>query len=121
MRLSCLSVVLVCLLWPRLSLGSTLDDVKDLHFAEAYFYAQQGLYFDALKRLDMELLQHYAKAIKLWKKAADKGNPMAHFFLGYMYETGSGVKRDVARARKFYSGAAKKGNLFANQAMKVLK
>lgn len=59
MRYWCLSIALGCLLWPRLSLASTLDDVNDLHFAEAYFYAQQGRYFDALKRLDMELLQHY--------------------------------------------------------------
>jgi tetratricopeptide (TPR) repeat protein len=59
MRFWCLSMALGCFLWPGFSLASTLDDVNDLHFAEAYFYAQQGRYFDALKRLDMELLQHY--------------------------------------------------------------
>ena len=82
MRLSCLSLVLVCILWPRLSLASTLDDVNDLHFAEAYFYAQQGRYFDALKRLDMELLQHYgldeptrdSLFVHLWQAEFDVGD-----------------------------------------------
>ena len=46
---------------------------------------------------------------------------MAMFFLGYMHETGSGVKRDTAKARKFYSAAAKKGNSIANRTMKMLK
>ncbi len=59
MRFWCLSLALGCLLWPRLSAAAALDDVADLHFAESYFYAQQGRYFDALERMDKELLQHY--------------------------------------------------------------
>lgn len=31
---------------------------RDLYFAEAIFWAKQGLYFDALQRLDAELIQH---------------------------------------------------------------
>ena len=31
---------------------------RDLYFAEAVFWAEQGLYFDALQRLDAELGQH---------------------------------------------------------------
>lgn len=30
---------------------------RDLHFGEAYFFANQGLYFDAISRLDNELIQ----------------------------------------------------------------
>ncbi|MGD8339722.1 MAG: tetratricopeptide repeat protein, partial [Gammaproteobacteria bacterium] len=33
--------------------------VRDLFFGEAMFYADQGRYFDALERLDIELAQHY--------------------------------------------------------------
>lgn len=31
---------------------------RDLYFSEALYYAQQGLYFEALARLDVELAQH---------------------------------------------------------------
>lgn len=35
------------------------EALRDLYFGEALFYARQGLYFDALERLDTELAQHY--------------------------------------------------------------
>ena len=31
---------------------------RDLYFSEALYYAHQGLYFEALARLDAELAQH---------------------------------------------------------------
>jgi hypothetical protein len=39
--------------------GQPGDRLHDLYFGEALFYADQGLYFDALERLDTELAQHY--------------------------------------------------------------
>ena len=33
--------------------------LRDLYFGSAIFYANQGLYFDALQQLDTELAQHY--------------------------------------------------------------
>jgi predicted negative regulator of RcsB-dependent stress response len=36
------------------------DDLHDLYFGEALYYAYQGNYFGALERLDTELGQHYA-------------------------------------------------------------
>lgn len=35
------------------------DGLRDAYFGEAVFFANQGLYFDALERLDTELAQHY--------------------------------------------------------------
>ena len=35
------------------------DDLRDLYFGEALYYANQALFFDALARLDTELAQHY--------------------------------------------------------------
>lgn len=35
------------------------DDLRDLYFGEALFYADQGHYFDALQRLDTELGQYH--------------------------------------------------------------
>ena len=34
------------------------DELKDLYFGEALYYAHQGLYFEALDRLDSEVKQH---------------------------------------------------------------
>ena len=34
------------------------EELKDLYFSEALFYAHQGLYFEALERLDAEVKQH---------------------------------------------------------------
>ena len=34
------------------------DELKDLYFGEALYYAHQGLFFEALERLDTEVKQH---------------------------------------------------------------
>src|SRR5210317_1998143 len=34
------------------------DELKDLYFGEALYYAHQSDYFSALERLDSEVLQH---------------------------------------------------------------
>ena len=34
------------------------DELKDLYFGEALYYAHQGFYFEALDRLDSEVKQH---------------------------------------------------------------
>jgi len=36
------------------------QELKDLYFGEALYYAHQGLYFEALERLDSEVRQHDA-------------------------------------------------------------
>src|SRR5574341_1160195 len=38
---------------------STPKELKDLYFGEALYYAYQGDWFDAIARLDAELMQHY--------------------------------------------------------------
>ena len=38
--------------------AAAAEDVKDLHFGEALYYAHQGQYFEALERLDTEVRQH---------------------------------------------------------------
>src|SRR5512135_30944 len=38
--------------------ASAPKELKDLHFGEALYYAFQGEWFDAISRLDTELMQH---------------------------------------------------------------
>jgi hypothetical protein len=53
------SVIGLCLA-PLAFAGEPAEQLRDLYFGEALFYADQGRYFDALERLDSELAQHYA-------------------------------------------------------------
>ena len=47
------------LLWATLATSpAQSDELKDLYFGEALYYAHQGLYFEALERLDTEVQQH---------------------------------------------------------------
>ena len=38
---------------------ATASPLRDLHFGEALFYAHQEDYFEALERLDAEIVQHH--------------------------------------------------------------
>lgn len=61
------------------------------------------------------------EAIKLFKMAADNGNPSGFLNIGFMYEKGVGRKKDLAEAKKFYQLAAEKGDPFAARLLTKLK
>ena len=50
--------------------------------------------------------QDYKKAIRLYRMAADKGNPEAQYLLGHCYEYGIGVSKDIDEALRLYHIAA---------------
>ena len=54
--------------------------------------------------------QDFAKAVKMWEKAAKKGHAKAEFSLGYCYANGVGVEKDVEVAKKWYLEAAEQGD-----------
>lgn len=58
MRRAPLSVLGLLLCSSLASSPSRSDELKDLYFGEALYYAHQGYYFDALERLDTEVRQH---------------------------------------------------------------
>lgn len=51
--------LVLCLLCSAAAFVAHAQRPSDLHFSEAFFYAQQGDYFSALQRMDTELLQHH--------------------------------------------------------------
>ena len=53
--------------------------------------------------------QDYAKAVELYRKAAEKGNASAQTLLGTMYDGGVGVPQDFRMAIKLYRQAAAQG------------
>lgn len=58
MRRAPLSVLGLLLVATLAASPARAEALKDLYFGEALFYAHQGLYFEALERLDTEVKQH---------------------------------------------------------------
>src|SRR5262245_53427428 len=48
----------------------------------------------------------YATAIQLFRQFAERGNPSAQFYLGFMYANARGVPKNYAEALKWYRLAA---------------
>ena len=55
----------------------------------------------------------YAKAVKMFRLAADQGNAAAQANLGVMYAKGQGVPQDYSEAVKWYRLAADQGDAIA--------
>ncbi len=51
----------------------------------------------------------YVTARIVWREAADQGDAQAQMHLGYLYEQGLGVERDLERALALYRRAAQAG------------
>jgi uncharacterized protein len=51
----------------------------------------------------------YATAIQLLRQFAERGNPSAQFYLGFMYANARGVPKNYAEALKWYRLAADQG------------
>lgn len=52
----------------------------------------------------------YDKAIAEFKPLAEKGDPSAQYYMGFLYHHGYGVKRDEAEASKWFGMAAEQGD-----------
>ena len=69
--------------------------------AEDYYWGNNGKTKD------------YAIAVKWARKAAEQGNSLGQFRLGYCYYNGEGVKKNYAEAVKWYRKAAEQGDVIA--------
>jgi TPR repeat protein len=56
---------------------------------------------------------NYSKALKLWQKLADKGQPEAQVFVGLAYANGWGVKKNLEEASNWYMRAAENNSASA--------
>lgn len=67
---------------------------------------------EALVRQAVEFCQqlHYLDALPLFRQAAEAGHPQALGALGWYYENGYYVARDIARAADYYRQAADRGD-----------
>jgi TPR repeat protein len=62
----------------------------------------------------------YANAVKWYRKSAERGYAEAQYRLGFLYEYGRGVPRDIKEARNWYKKAASQGDISAKTALKYL-
>jgi TPR repeat protein len=51
----------------------------------------------------------YERAYKIWLPLANQGQSGAQFFVGFLYEVGSGVKQDQSEAVKWFTLSADQG------------
>jgi TPR repeat protein len=63
----------------------------------------------------------YQEAIRLFRKAADKGDSKAEYNLGIIYEDGMGVRKNRSEAVKWYRLAAGHGHEDAESRLRELK
>ena len=59
--------------------------------------------------LDAATQGDFKTAFEKWKPLAKKGNALAQFNMGLMYDKGEGVKRNYKKAVRWYKLAAKQG------------
>ena len=64
--------------------------------------------------------QDYPTALRFFLAAVKQGNPTAQYFLGLMYENGTGVGRDRAEAINWYKLSAQQGNQDAKKKLAEL-
>ena len=57
----------------------------------------------------------YVKLFKVQQGMAEKGDPLAEFYLGEMHQEGLGTKADLDQAIFWYKRSAAKGNAFAKR------
>jgi len=67
----------------------------------------------AYRRGRLGLVKSDKKAAKIWKRAVELGDVEAMRDLGFMYETGSGVKLDKKKAERLFRMAADRGDAVA--------
>jgi hypothetical protein len=65
--------------------------------------------------------QNVDRAIRLYCKAAKKGDAAAQYHLGYIYANGRGVKRNDALAAAWFHKAAKQGDRHARKMLSVMR
>lgn len=62
----------------------------------------------------------FGKALKIFMPMAKRGDPVAQFYLGEMYEMGEGVKEDLQESFKWFRKAAEQGYDMAQHKLGLL-
>lgn len=64
--------------------------------------------------------QDYMQASRIFIPLAERGNPAAQTYLGFMFETGRGVPQNYTEAAMWYRRAAEQGDSLAQHSLGLL-
>ncbi len=64
--------------------------------------------------------QDYAEATRVFIPLAERGDPVAQSYLGFMFETGRGVPQNYTEAAMWYRRAAEQGDSLAQYSLGLL-
>jgi TPR repeat protein len=62
----------------------------------------------------------YEEAYNWWKLAADQGYKDAVHYVGYCYEYGRGITKNISKAKEYYSKSAAMGFEQSKESLKKL-
>jgi ankyrin repeat protein len=97
--------------------ASSADEARPARPARAVPAAEDP----ALAEAEMAVRLHEpARAVRLWRTAAERGHPEAAYRLGVAYRSGLGVDKDVGQAARWLRVAAERGHADAQYALGVL-
>jgi TPR repeat protein len=97
------------------ALGPALDAYWERELKEQVATALNARSFDPVKAFGQGLAAYRgasldkSEAVNLFAQAAAHGHPAAQYFLGMIYERGTGVSRDVGAALNWYRQSATNG------------
>ena len=76
-----------------------------------------NLYFHAIALTGHGVEKDHKKARELYQQAADRGEALAQYNLGFMYHNGEGGEKDIEKAVFFYQKAGDQGYSIALAAL----
>lgn len=92
------------------SISPSVAQAAEMQFITGLMY-EQGL----------NVPQDYAKAMSYYREAADMGHAKAQYNVGWLYETGNGLRsKDLVQAKIWYRKAAAQGHEIAKAALERL-
>jgi TPR repeat protein len=99
------------------------DKQKGLEYwevAEKFNSPEASVRIAVSKVFESEINNDLKNEISLLEKSESNGSVLAQFTLGYCYENGIGVKKNLPDAVEYYRNSAQRGNQYAYQQLKRL-
>ena len=105
----------------RLKIRMKLKDAEAFHkLGVQYYHGSLGLPKDT-RHAELGLPQDMNKALELWTKSAELGQPSAHYCLAYAYLEGNGTEKDIEKAFHHWKLAAIGGHEAARHNIGVME
>jgi TPR repeat protein len=99
-------------------------ELATLYYEAASWESSTGWARDLCKAIaaamwgsDLAVLNNQAEAARWFRRAAEQGHARAQCSLGYLHQTGRGLRQDLVQAVRWYRRAAKQGHSAAHASL----